>query len=78
MKDKDYTILSEYLEKLTNQTQMIKKVNKDPNAPVDATAGLEADLRRFRDAYRDKVMDIVVRELVERETIKRRNADDGR
>lgn len=78
MRDKDYTILSEYLEKLTNQTQMIKKVNKDPNAPADATAGLEADLRRFRDAYRDKVMDIVVRELVERETIKRRNADDGR
>ena len=78
MKDKDYEMLAGYLEKLANQKLMINRTMKDPLAPVDAAVGMEAELKRFRDDNRDKILDIVVWELVERETIKRREVDDGR
>lgn len=71
MKDADFEFLSNYREIVKNQIQLIKFTAKDPNAPVDAARGMEAELKRYREEYRDRVLDLLVEHVVSQEIQRR-------
>lgn len=65
MKDANLQFLRKYKELIKNQARLIELASKDPMAPVDATRGMEAELKRFREEFRDRVLDILVEEALE-------------
>jgi hypothetical protein len=78
MKAKDLSKLQDYLERLANQRNLIEMTKADKNAPIDATRPLEVDLEKFKDDSRDKIIELLVKYVVEREMIHRKGEDDGR
>jgi len=78
MKTKDLSKLQDYLERLANQRSLIAMTDADKNAPVDATLPLEDALEKFRADNRDKIIELLVKYVVERELIHRKEEDDGR
>ena len=78
MSPKDLDLLYEYREKVQNTTLLIKQAQSNPNAPVDATVGMEAQLRRFKAEQLEGLIDILVKHAIEAEEAKRRDTDDGR
>lgn len=76
MNDKDFEFLLNYRSLVKNQVQLIKLTSKDPMAPVDATRGMEAELKRYREEFRDRVLDLLVEHVVTQE-IRRRDEEPG-
>jgi hypothetical protein len=78
MSPKNLEALYEYREKVQNTTLLIKQARSNPNAPVDATEGIEAQLRFFKADQLEDLIDILVAQAIEIEEAKRRDTDDGR
>lgn len=78
MRLRDREFLQDYVEKLDNQLQIIRVTKTMPNAPVDATQGLEAELQRHRAENRDRLLDVLAKYVVEHEAAHHLGEDDGR
>lgn len=78
MSPKNLETLYEYREKVQNTTLLIKHIRSNPNAPVDATVGVEAELCRFKEGMLAELIDVLVAQAIEIEEAKRRDTDDGR
>ncbi len=78
MSPEDLEILYGYREKVRNVTLLIKQAQSNPNAPVDATCGMENSLRRYREDQREAIIDALVRHAIEVEERHARKLDDGR
>lgn len=69
MNDAELEFAQDYLEKLKNTRRLIEAMRKDRNAPIDATRPLEGQLQAIQEKNMPRIIEILLKDAVDREQI---------
>jgi hypothetical protein len=73
--DAELEFAQTYLKNLTNTRRLIEATRNNRNAPIDATRPLEGSLRALQEQNVHKILEILLRDAVDREIADLPNAE---